>query len=118
MVQLRGCLKKYQSNGFKDITWKNLNGRLDKCKNANLSDSIAGNIISVEGENTAVVSVLSDPSSKIVTEANAEANESIRSVRRGGQKKGMTQAAKTALSKKRIDKALCNFVQWGEGEGK
>jgi hypothetical protein len=124
-------LKKYKSNGFNAVSWQNHYYRLDKYKKADSNESLVGKSISIAGENSAVVSDLSNPSSNIITEANAESNakanaesnaeasESIEIIRRGGQKKGSTEAAKTAMSKKRrSDDALCNSVQGGEGEGK
>ncbi len=86
---------------IKAITRQNLYYRLNKYREADLNGSVVGKSISVVDENTAAVSDLSDPSSNVITEANAEANEVTKSIPRGDQKKGSTQAAKTAMSKRK-----------------
>jgi hypothetical protein len=106
-------LDKYKSNGFKAVSRQNLYYRLEKYKKADSNESLVGKSISIAGGNSAVVSDLSNPSSNIITEANAESNaeanaesnaeasESIEIIRRGGRMKGSTEAAKTAMSKKK-----------------
>jgi hypothetical protein len=104
-VAVNKLLKKFKSNGFNAVSRQNLYYRLDKYKKSDSNENLVGKSISIASENTAVVSDLSNPSSNIITEANAasnpEASESTEIIRRGGRKKGSTQAAMTAMSKKK-----------------
>jgi hypothetical protein len=81
-------LDKYKSNGFKAVSRQNLYYRLEKYKKADSNESLVGKSISIAGGNSAVVSDLSNPSSNIITEANAESNaeasEITEIIRRGG----------------------------------
>jgi hypothetical protein len=106
---VKKLVKKSQSNGFKAVTQKNINYRLERSNKKHSSDSLIGNNSSVIGENSAVLSDLSDPSSNYVTtELNAGATISSYTIanaesNRGGRRKGSTKASVTENERKRED---------------
>jgi hypothetical protein len=109
---VKELVKHYQSNGFKAVTWKNLNYRLDRSKTADSNGSILGQTVSVNENNTALISDLSQPTSNYSStgiscteEDDDGSSNSIVSIlnnsKRGGRRKGSTKSSKSEAIKTR-----------------
>jgi hypothetical protein len=103
-------IKKYPTNGFKSVTWKNLYYRLERSKKTSTNESLIGQNISVLAENYAVCFDLSDPSSNYIskelkaTDYDTTSSSTIadtEGIKCGGRRKGSTKASVTENERKR-----------------
>jgi hypothetical protein len=109
---VKELVKRYHSNGFKAVTWKNIYYRLDRSKTADSHGSILGKTVSVSENNTALISDLSQPTSNhsstgiSCTEEDDDGSSisivsTLNNSKRGGRRKGSTKSSKSESIKTR-----------------